>query len=285
MSTSDKNPAENHPVVEVKKVFANKNPQLARMIPGFVYRYLQRIVHEDFVNDFLNKYGHLKNTEFIEASIKDFNVSIEVQGNENIPAEGKFIFAANHPLGGFDGIVLMKIISEHFKEFRFLVNDILMNVYPIKELFIPINKHGKQAMEAARQMEEAFASDIQILTFPAGLVSRKIKGQIIDLPWQKSFILKAVKHKRDIIPVHFSGQNTNFFYRLANIRKFLGIKANIEMLYLMDETYKHRNKHLTIKFGKPISYTHFDKSKKPNEWAKWVKEQVYALDGVNHVPL
>lgn len=284
MKKAGKPPIGKEKIVEIKKVFANKNPRLARLIPEFVFRFLRHIVREDFVNEFLNQYGHLKNRDFAVASIKYFNVSLHVKGMENIPKEGRFIFVANHPLGGFDGIVLIKIISEYFPSYKFLVNDILMNVFPLKDVFIPINKHGKQALESARQVEAAYASDLQLITFPAGLVSRKTKGQIMDLPWQKSFINKAIKHQRSIIPIHFSGQNTKFFYSLANVRKFFGIKANIEMLFLMDETYKHRNKHLTIKIGKPIDYHTFDKRKKPLEWAKWVKEKVYALDMITHVP-
>jgi len=271
--------------INVKKVFYEKNPQLARMIPNFIFSYLKRIVHENDINNFLAKHGHKRNLDFIQAIINDFNVRIHVSGIENIPEKGRFIFTANHPLGGFDGIVLMKIISEHFPDFRFLVNDILMNLKNIRDLFIPINKHGRLAVEAASQLDEAFESDVQILTFPAGLVSRRIKGKIIDLPWQKSFITKAIRYQRDIIPVHFSGRNTDFFYRLANLRKFLGIKANIEMLYLVDETYRHRNEDLIVKFGTPISWTTFDTNRKPIFWAKWIKEQVYAMDGVFNVPL
>ncbi|MGD2035454.1 MAG: 1-acyl-sn-glycerol-3-phosphate acyltransferase [Bacteroidales bacterium] len=271
--------------VDVRGVFYKKNPGLARFIPGFVYRYLERIVHQKDINRFLEKYGDKYNVEFLEAVIDDFNVKIRVEGKENIPEQGRYIFAANHSLGGFDGIVLMKIISEHYTKFRFLVNDILMNLANIKDLFIPINKHGKQGAKAAREIDETFRSENQILTFPAGLVSRKIKGRIVDLRWQKNFIMKAIQYKRDIVPVHFSGRNTNFFYRLANLRKFLGIKANIEMLYLADETFRHRNKELVVKFGRPISWKTFDKTRKPLEWAKWVKEKVYALDGVYDVPL
>ena len=271
--------------IDIEAVFRNKNPKLARLLPRFILRYLKRIVHEDEINIFLTKHGKKRNLEFIEAVIEEFNVTIQTEGTENFSPSTKYIFAANHPLGGFDGMVLMKIISRYFKDFKFLVNDLLMNITPIADLFIPINKHGSQGIEAALQMEKAFESGAQILTFPAGLVSRKIKGQIMDLPWQKNFITKAIKYQRDIIPVHFSGRNTNFFYRLANLRKFVGIRANIEMLYLADETMKHRNKHLVIKFGKPISWKTFDKSKKPIEWAKWVKERAYALEGINRVPV
>jgi 1-acyl-sn-glycerol-3-phosphate acyltransferase len=270
--------------IDLRAVFYAKNPKLASLIPGFIFRYLKHIVHEEEINNFLKRHGEKLNLDFINAVIEDFNVSIQVEGEENIPSVGRYIITANHPLGGFDGIVLMKIASNYYTEYRFLVNDILMNIRNIQDLFIPINKHGKQAAESAEQIERTFESSAQILTFPAGLVSRKISGQIMDLSWHKNFINKAVKHKRDIIPVHFSGRNTNFFYRLARLRKLLGIKANIEMLYLVDETYRHRNEKLVVKFGKPISWKTFDKSKKPVDWAKWVKERVYALDGINCVP-
>lgn len=285
MNTSNNDNSKHIQPVDIKKLFISKNPSLAKWIPNFIFRYLKKILHEAYTNEILSLYGDQRNIAFCKACVEHFNVRVHVEGGENIPKNGRFVFVANHPLGGFDGIVLMNIIHEHFKEFKFLVNDLLMNLTPIADLFIPINKHGRQALDAARRIEEVYASDIQLLTFPAGLVSRKIKGRVMDLPWQKSFIAKAVKHHRDIIPVHFSGRNTNFFYRLANFRKFIGIKANLEMLYLADETYKHRNKDLTIKFAKPIPWQTFDKSKKPLEWAKWVKEKVYALDGVTKVPL
>jgi 1-acyl-sn-glycerol-3-phosphate acyltransferase len=270
---------------DVKEIFQSKNPGLAGWIPGFVYNYLKRIVHQDFFNDFIFKHGEKRNLEFVEACIKEFDVTIHTVGENQLPAEGKYIFAANHPLGGFDALVLIKILSHHYTKVRYLVNDILMNLYNINELFIPINKHGSLAAASVKQLEDAFSSDAQILTFPSGFVSRKINKKIMDLPWQKSFILKAIKHQRDIIPVHFSGSNTNFFYNLAKVRKLLGIKANIEMLYLADETVKHSHKHLTVRFGNPISWKTFDKSRKPMEWAKWVKEKVYALDGIYSVPI
>ena len=271
--------------IDIKAVFESKNPRLAKMLPGFIFAYLKRIARQDFLNEFLGKYGNKFDLEFIDAAIKDFNVTIILKGEENLPKSGRYVFAANHPLGGFDGIVLMHIIGKYYKDFRYLVNDLLMNISNIKGLFIPINKHGKQATEAARMMDEVFQSDMQILTFPAGLVSRKIKGRIIDLEWKKSFITKAIQYKRDIIPVHMSGHNTNFFYRLANFRKFLGIKSNIEMLYLVDETYKHRNKTIEVTFGKPIPWQTFDRSRNYRAWAKYVKEKVYALAGVKNIPL
>jgi len=263
--------------IDIRNVIHSKSPKVARLIPGFVYRYINRILHIEYINYVLKEYGQLQNLEFVEALIKDFKINPIINGLENLPNEGRFIFASNHPLGGFDGILLMDILGRRYKEIRFLVNDILLNLYPIKELMIPINKHGAHSRDAAIKIEEAMASDKQILTFPAGLVSRKIKGSIIDLEWKKNFIQKAVEHKRDVIPVHFSGRNTNWFYFVANLRKFMGIKWNLEMFYLVDETYKHRNMSVNVNFGKPMPWQTFDNSKNPKEWAEFVRAEVYSL--------
>jgi putative hemolysin len=271
--------------LDIRKVFRSKSPKIARIIPDFIYRYLDRIVHVDELNKILKDHGEKVDAEFIKATIEYFNVKIDVEGKENIPASGRYIFASNHPLGGFDGILLMNIVSHYYAGFKFLVNDLLMNLTNIRGLFVPINKHGSLGLQSAVLIENALRSDNQILTFPAGLVSRKINGRILDLPWKKSFILQSITYKRDIIPVHFSGSNSNFFYKLANFRKFIGIRANIEMFYLVDETFQHRNKHFTVKFGSPIPWQTFDKSKSPVKWAKWVKERAYELDDVHDIPL
>jgi putative hemolysin len=271
-------------MVNVRQVFHNKNPKLARLLPGFFYRYLEKIVHQDDVNGFLERHGHKYGVDFARAAIEEFNISLEVKGAENLPKNKRCILASNHPYGGFDGILLLYLMSRYYKEFRTLSNDILMNIDNLAPLFLPINKHGKQATESAAKLHEAYMSDIQIITFPAGLVSRRINGQIIDLEWKKNFITKAIHYKRDVVPVHCTGRNSSFFYRLANLRKFLRIKWNIEMLYLVNETYKHKNEKVTITFGKPIPYTAFDHTRTPVQWAKWVKERVYDLAGITNVP-
>ncbi len=273
--------------VDVKTIFYEKNPKVARWIPNFVYRYLRKIAHQDYINTIIRDYGHLKNYDFSEKMIEFFNVSVKTKGEESLPKGGRYIFASNHPLGGFDGQIIMYLIGRNYgrNNYKFLVNDILMNLTNMEDVFMPVNKHGKQGSKLALELDEAFKSDKQILTFPAGIVSRKIEGQVMDLPWQKSFITKAVQYQRDIIPIHISGRNSKFFYRLNLIRKRLGIKANLEMLYLIDETYQHRNKTFTVSFGQPIPWQTFDKSKRPAEWAKWVKEKVYLMDGINEVPL
>ncbi|MFW5886894.1 MAG: 1-acyl-sn-glycerol-3-phosphate acyltransferase [Bacteroidota bacterium] len=262
---------------DVKEVFRKKNPKVAKLLPGFIYNYIIKIVHQDDLNDFLSRHGHKKGLDFVNGVITDFNISFQINGEENIPREPRLIFASNHPLGGFDGIMLMHHLGKHYNDLRFLVNDILMNIPGLNNLFIPINKHGSQGRENARLIEEIYESDMPVLTFPFGLVSRRKNDVIKDLVWHKSFIQKAKKHKRNIIPVHISGRNSNFFYNLSSLRKKLGIKTNIEMFYLVNETYKHRDKTFQISFGKPIPYTLFDKTYTDQEWAEKIKEHVYDI--------
>ena len=263
--------------INIRKVFRGKNPKLAKIMPDFVFRFLDRILQTEFYNFLLMNNGAVQGIDFVEGTIIEFNVKEKVFGYENIPDSGRFIFASNHPLGGFDAVLLMKYVHKKLGELKFLTNDVLLAIPNLKPMFIPINKHGSNSREAARILNETYESDVQILIFPSGLASRKIKGKIIDLEWKKHFITKAVKHKRDVVPVFVTGRNSNRFYRIANFRKFFRIKWNLEMFFLPDETIKHKNKEFHIYFGKPIPYSTFEGTKSHNEWAGWVKELVYQL--------
>lgn len=265
--------------VDIDRILRDKSPRYYNKIPKFLTNYLKRTVHQDDINGILERNQGLEGVAFMRALIdKEFKLTLQTRGEENIPDEGRFIFASNHPLGGLDGICLSAILGERYNgKIQYLVNDVLYYIDPLKPIFVPINKYGSQAKDSARAINEAYASDNQMITFPAGLCSRKQKGVIKDPEWLKSFIIKAVEYERDIIPVHFAGRNSNFFYNFANLRKVSGIKFNIELIYLPDEMFKNSNQSFTITFGKPIPRQMFDKSKTPAEWAQYVKEVVYSM--------
>ena len=264
--------------IDIKQVLRQKAPSAARKIPGFMVDYLIRTVHQDELNEILRRYHDKDGVAFMQELIGYFDLNLELVNEENIPAEGRYIFASNHPLGGLDGICLSAIIGGRFDgKIRYLVNDLLLYLSNLRSIFVPIHKHGAQGKKNAELIEKAYASDNQIITFPAGLCSRKQNGKIQDTEWKKSFIQKAVEYRRDIVPVFFEGRNSNFFYCLANMRKALGIKMNYEMIYLPDEMFKSKHKTYSIHFGKPIPWQTFDSSRKPAEWAEWVKEIVYNL--------
>ena len=263
--------------VDIEGVLAKKNPELAKKLPGFLINYLKRIIHQEEINDFLVKHGDKQGVAFGAAFMEYLNITIEVKNLDKIPDGKLYSFAANHPLGGLDGIALAIALGKKYNNLKILVNDILMSIPNLSDYFLPINKHGAQARAAALKINETYHSNSQILQFPAGLVSRRQNGKIEDLEWKKTFISKTIAHQRDVVPIHVSGENSSFFYNLANIRKLLGIKSNFEMLYLPNELFKFRNKKITITFGEPISYSRFDKSKSQNEWAEYVKRIVYDL--------
>lgn len=266
--------------IDLDGILKDKAPRYYNKIPKFLINYLKRTIHQDDINGILERNDGVQGVDFMRSLVEnEFKVTLNIKGEENIPDKGKFVFASNHPLGGLDGICLSAILGEKYGgNIKYLVNDVLYYIDPLKPIFVPINKYGAQAKTSAKAINDAYASENQIITFPAGLCSRKINGVIKDLEWMKSFIIKSIEYKRDVIPVRFEARNSNFFYNFANIRKRLGLKFNIELIYLPHEMYKNSNQSFTIKFGKPISWTKFDKSKTPTEWAQYVKDIVYTMN-------
>lgn len=264
--------------IDIAKILKRKAPKAH--VPGFIVNYLRRIVHEKEFNIFFKENPNLKNLDFIEAALNYLKVTTTIEGKDNLPPKGgRYIFASNHPLGGLDGITTGYLIGKEYDgKVRFFSNDLMMNLHQMSEMFVPVNKTGAQSKEYADLMQQLYESDNHLVTYPAGLCSRKVKGKIVDLEWKKNFISKAIHYKRDVVPVYFEGRNSDFFYNLANIRKFLHIKTNIEMLYLVDEMFKQKGNKFTIRLGKPISWESFDKSKSQAEWAERVKEIVYKME-------
>ena len=254
-------------------------------VPAFLVRYLERITHVKQMNAFLRKYPDLRGYEFIERVIsEELGCSASIDGTEHIPTDDKpVIFVSNHPLGGLDGMIIAQLIHRTRKRpLKVIVNELLMFMEPIADLWAPVNKVGKLSKEQAAEMQRMWESETDVLTFPAGACSRlqRIDGhwQIRDLEWQKNCIQRAREYQRDIVPIYFEGRNSRFFYALALIRKILHIKLNIEMLYLVDEMYGAHGKHFKVHVLPPIPYSTFDNSRSPKEWAQYVKSIVYATN-------
>ena len=267
--------------IDIDEILRSKAGTKAKFVPAFVRNWLKGIAPQDEINEFLTDVGDMQGVPWLDAVMKFLDVSLEVSGTENLPddADGRrFTFVSNHPLGGPDGIAIGQILGHRYDgRIRYLVNDLLMNLHGLAPLCVPINKTGKQSRDFPRLVEAAFGSDNHIIMFPAGLCSRREKGVVHDLPWNKTFITKSIETQRDVVPIYFDGCNSDRFYRWASFGKKLGLKFNIAMLFLADETFKHRHKTFQVKIGKPIPWQTFDHSKKPAEWAKWVEDEVYRL--------
>lgn len=268
--------------IDIKGILCSKMGAKAKFVPAPLVAWLKRIVHEDEVNRFLWDSRHLTGTEWLEECVRYLDMTLQLVGTENLPKkdDGRlYTFVSNHPLGGEDGVALGAIIGRHYdSRFRYLVNDLLMNLPGLAPLCIPINKTGKQSRQFPAMVEAGFQSDNHMLMFPAGICSRRQRnGDIRDIQWTKTFITKSVQYRRDVVPIHFSGRNSDFFYRLANFSDQYAKKVNIAMLFLVDEMYKNVHKTFRVAFGKPIPWQMFDKTKTPTEWAQYVRDQVYEL--------
>ena len=267
--------------IDIEGILKGKMGAKAKFVPHFLVSWLIRIAHQDEVNAFLWDNRDKVGVEWLEACVEYLDMTLEVEGRENLPASDDkrlYTFVSNHPLGGEDGVALGAIIGRHYDgRFRYLVNDLLMNLPGLAPLCIPINKTGHQGRNFPAMVKAGFESNNHMLMFPAGLCSRRHNGVIRDIPWSKTFITKSVEYQRDIVPIHFSGQNSNFFYRLANFSDKC-LPFNLAMLFLVDEMYKNVHKTFRVTIGKPIPWQTFDKQKTPMEWAQFVKDKVYTLE-------
>ena len=268
--------------IDIEKILASKVGDKMKFIPKSLVNWLIRTTHQEELNEFIWRSRDHEGADWLEDCVKFLDMNLKVEGFENLPEKDdqkRYTFVSNHPLGGGDGVALGAILSRKYgNDIRLIVNDILMYLPGLAPLCIPVNTTTKKRERGYTTMvEDGFAGENNLLLFPAGLCSRKIDGKIQDLEWKKTFITKSIEAQRDIVPIHFEGHNSNKFYRIANICKMLKLKVNVAMLYLPDEMIKNRHNTFTVKIGKPIPWQTFDKSRKPKEWAQWVRKQVYEL--------
>lgn len=263
--------------ISVRGIVAAKAPKLAKWVPGPLIEWLRRTIHEDEVNEILRRYDTGDPFEFLRGFFSYIGVSYETGGLDRLDVSGRYIFASNHPFGGMDGMMLAERIGMRFGEVKVIVNDILMYLEPLRPLFVPVNKHGRQKGDNAKAFNEAFEGAAPILTFPAGYCSRRIGGVVQDIEWRPNFIKRAVQTDRLIVPVYVPGELSDFFYRLSGGRKKLGIGANIEMLYLPDEMFRQRGHHFRMIFGEPVVPAELARFGNYHDQAQEVRRRSYAL--------
>lgn len=267
---------ENKKFIDVEKVLKEKAYKLYRWLPRFAINWLKKKLHEREINDAMVLLKNDFGLDFNRKALDILEAKVVAIHPENVPVDKNVTIAANHPLGGLDGMALIKAVGEIRPDVHFFVNDILKNVTNYGDVFIAVNKLGAASAGSLRTMEEIFRLGGAVLIFPAGLVSRKQNGLVRDLSWKKSFITQAIDHKRLIVPTFIEGENSRFFYNFARLRKRLGIKANIEMLFLPDEMFRANKKTIRIHFGKPFSYTFLTDNRTHKEWADYIYKFIYS---------
>ena len=267
--------------INLRQIVRERLGRYSRLVPGFVLRYLEKTVCQDRLNELLRNNFPREGAEFCEGVLADLDVGLTVVGEDKLPspAQRRVVFVSNHPLGGLDGMALIAWATRRYGgKVHFVVNNLLDAVAPLRSVFVPVNKHGSQSRESIRVIDEAFAGEDPVLVFPAGLCSRRgSNGEIADLEWQKMFVNKAVEHHRDVVPLYFSGRNSDFFYNFAKIRKQLGLKFNIEMIYLPSEIFRARGSRFTLVCGDTIGWQELRSGKAAMEQAAEIRSLVYSL--------
>ncbi len=262
--------------IDIEKILKEKAYKLYRWLPRFAITWLKRKLHEDDINAAMTFLGVKQGLDFNKVALEHLGAGVETVNPQFIPPTGRVTFAANHPLGGLDGMALIKAIGEVRPDVNFFVNDILKNISNYGDVFVAVNKLGATSTRSLRTMEDVFRTGGAVLIFPAGLVSRKINGKVRDLDWRRSFITQSIDHKREVVPVFIEGENSKFFYNFAMWRKRLGIKANIEMMLLPDELFRANKKNIRIHFSKPFSYKVLDSSRSHRGWSDLMYKFIYS---------
>lgn len=267
--------------IDIDEVLRQRATRYYKFIPRFLIRWLERTVCQERLNWLLERNRGRRDADFCRGVLDDLNVGIKVTGEQNLhpDTDHRVVIVSNHPLGGLDGIALIDYVTRVYGgKIHFIVNDLLMAIKPLTGVFLPINKHGKQSRASLKAIEEAFTGNDPIIIFPAGLVSRRQKGGVIaDLQWQKMFVNKSVEYHRNIIPLKFNGENSGFFYKFAKFRTCLGLKFNIEMIYLPREVFRSENKEFSVVIGEPIKWDSLKSGKDAQRQADEIKEIVYNL--------
>ena len=258
-------------------------PKLRKKLPRFAINFLKRRLHQKEVNEAIMQSNPYCGVGFFDEALKYLDITYRIRGEEHLAADKRYVFVCNHPLGGPEALIIGSVFHRLYGEgFNVPVTPIMAHLKPLAEFFTPVNNlSSKQSRDLGQRIADMFTSDKQVLVFPAGLCARKIKGKVTEMPWKKMFVTQARRYERDVVPVHISGHNSKWYFFLCKLSKFLGLKINIGMLYLVDELFKQRGNEFVITFGEPVPYTMFDKSKTDREWAAEMQERVKALSEGN----
>jgi len=263
--------------INLSKILKEQYPSLAKKMPGFVIKILEKIIMQKEMNTAINKYIDYIGYPFTSKMVEELNLTLDIRGKENLPENGRCFFVANHLYGILDGMVLGHIVGTKYGTFMGIGNDAFQLIPQLVPTVASVNVYGKSAKAQIIELDKIYKSDVPINHFPAGEVSRKYNGIVQDKEWHKSFITKAISEKRDIVPVYFHGRNSRLFYGIHSIRKFLRIKANIELMLLPREMFNKRNKTIRVTIGKPISYLKLDEKLSHNQLAAKVRAHLYQL--------
>lgn len=260
----------------LKENYSSFYQKYPKLVTSLLTRFLRFILHEEEINDFLEK-NTLKGVPFVEAILEAYDVSYTYKSRqiENIPAMGRVVVISNHPLGGMDSLVLLKLISEqrHDRRVKIVANEMLMQFEPTKELLIPVNNmDGKVSKQSRKAILDSLEKEEAVIFFPSGEVSRASVAGIKDEQWKSGFIKLARLANSPILPIHLNAKNSWKFYFFSSIYKPLG------GLLLSHEMLTPKYKSIDVTIGELIPVEAFsNRAMSLKEYAKLFKKHLYRI--------
>ena len=216
---------------------------------------LRRLLREDQFARFTEQYPHLQGMDFVEQILESFQFTYTVadRDRENIPASGRVMIVANHPIGTLDGLALLKLVHDSRPDVRIVANDLLDAVKPLRSCLLSVKvMTGITLKEQIARIDQALANEEAVIIFPAGEVSRFGPGGIRDGRWHKGFLRLAARAKAPILPIHVRGRNSLSFYTTSMLSKPLST------LMLIGEMFRRQRKPLTLTIGGLIPFAAYD---------------------------
>ncbi|HVO74707.1 MAG TPA: lysophospholipid acyltransferase family protein [Ignavibacteriaceae bacterium] len=265
--------------ISVREIISAGNPGFLHGFPFFfkelLFLFIEKIIHQDEINKFISQNSDKMNFELIDELFEylDFSFQVSSKDRDKIPSEGKLICVSNHPFGGLDGLILLKMFSEIRHDVKIVVNNILLHIENLRQLFIPFDiMNRKISKESIVEIGKYLSSGNAVIFFPAGEVSRFSFKGIKDSKWNKGAVYFAEKYNAPVLPVYISGKNSLFFYLASKINK------NLSIFLLPHELFNKSSKIATVKIGDYIPSSSFSSSVyKKNVQIKLLKKHVYFL--------
>lgn len=236
---------------------------------------IKKLIHEKEFRDFDQEHPDIKNVELIDEGLEYFNFtySFKQRERENIPAHGRVILVANHPLGSLEALALLQLISEVRPDVKVVANQILMQIERMRDMFLPVdNMRGNTDSDKINAIEEHLQKEGAVLIFPAGEVSRLTRKGIRDQRWRTGFLRIAQAAQAPIVPIHVKARNTWLFYSAAALSPVLGTAM------LVNEMFRQNDNTIAFTVGKKIPFSAYKDINIPfKDKAKLFKRHVYAL--------
>ncbi|MDH4944501.1 GNAT family N-acyltransferase [Sulfurimonas sp. C5] len=238
-------------MIDIEQTLLNKYPRLknSKLIKSAVSKFADSVIHQDEINKFMEKNVHLGSYEFIDEVLEYFNFNFYVNDKEieNIPATGRVVIIANHPLGALDALSLIKLVSKVRKDIKVVANDFLDIFENLRPLLLNVNAFtAKQKKESIEKVYEALENEEAIIIFPSGEVSRATPTGIKDKKWKKGFLKFAYRTHSPILPIYIGGKNSKTFYSVSALNKKLSTAL------LPNEMFKQRNNTIEMVVGELI---------------------------------